>query len=80
MGWVMQFGASFRNADGDFIAVLARGLGVNDNYWAESVAVVEAMEFAVSKGWLNLWVESDSLSTVQVFNSGAKPWKLKGRF
>lgn len=40
-----------------------------------------AIEFAFSKGWLNLWLECDSLLVVTAFkNVSLVPWKLRNRW
>ncbi|KAL5729324.1 hypothetical protein ACHQM5_002295 [Ranunculus cassubicifolius] len=73
-------GVSFRDHNGEFLAVRAKGIGIENNYWAESLAIVEAMEFSLQQGWLHLWLESDCSPTVYSFNVGAIPWKLVARF
>lgn len=55
-------------------------MGEEDIYWAETMAILTAMEIAIQKGWRDLWVESDSLTVVQNLNANRVPWKLKFRW
>ncbi|KAF9623338.1 hypothetical protein IFM89_000827 [Coptis chinensis] len=41
-----------------------KGLGEATSYWAESIGILESVEIAIEKGWLNVWVESMLLSRV----------------
>ncbi|KAL5717269.1 hypothetical protein ACHQM5_010307 [Ranunculus cassubicifolius] len=69
-----------RNSNGGFLAVIYEGIGKRDNYWAECLAIIVAAEYAVKKGWENLWLESDSSATVSAFQTDKVPWKLKTRW
>ncbi|KAL5725636.1 hypothetical protein ACHQM5_008760 [Ranunculus cassubicifolius] len=71
---------SFRNSVGDFLLIVAEGIGIADNFWAEMVAIITGVEIALSKGWGNMWVESDSKSAVAAIHQDKIPWKLQGRW
>ncbi|KAL5706928.1 hypothetical protein ACHQM5_025034 [Ranunculus cassubicifolius] len=66
-------GISFRNSDAEILGVIVEGLGVCNNFWAEAYALVLALEEAIKCNWYSLWIESDSLATIQAFNSGKIP-------
>ncbi|KAF9591539.1 hypothetical protein IFM89_004593 [Coptis chinensis] len=47
--------------------------GVNTNFLAEVLAIMEALEIALSKGWSHLLVESDSTAAIKAFGTGNLP-------
>jgi ribonuclease HI len=48
---------------------------------AELMAMILAMELAYSKGWKNLWLESDSKTALLAFeNNNMVPWDLRNRW
>lgn len=71
---------SFQNGIGEFILVIALGLGVEEIFWAECLAIVVATEIAMEKGWRWLWIETDSKSAMESFTSYRIPWRLKERW
>lgn len=73
------FGIVFRNSIGDFLHVIAVGLGEEEIYWAECSTLVSVAKIVVRKGRLNLWLESDSQSAEIACNNNKIPWKLKSR-
>ncbi|KAL5728232.1 hypothetical protein ACHQM5_001344 [Ranunculus cassubicifolius] len=73
-------GISFRDKEGSFLATVYENLGDEDIYFTECSAIVTAAEVAVEKGWINLWVESDSSSAVAAFKASRLPWRLKTRW
>ncbi|KAF9604659.1 hypothetical protein IFM89_008990 [Coptis chinensis] len=70
------FGVSFRYHNGNFLYVMGGGLGNTTCYLAECTTIVEGVEAALSRGWNNLWVESDSSAAVTTANSLSMPWEL----
>ncbi|KAL5713272.1 hypothetical protein ACHQM5_015364 [Ranunculus cassubicifolius] len=73
-------GLPFRNSEGDFSLIVAEGLRLGDNFWTECVAVVTGEEIAAERGWLNIWIETDSESIVKGFSNGKIPWRIRGRW
>ncbi|KAF9624935.1 hypothetical protein IFM89_015655 [Coptis chinensis] len=74
------FGVSFRDHIGNFLYVMGGGLGNTTCYLAECTTIVEGVEVALSRGWNNLWVESDSSAVVTAANSSSMPWELLNRW
>ncbi|KAF9590106.1 hypothetical protein IFM89_030854 [Coptis chinensis] len=73
-------GATYRNCNGDFLLVYHRHIGVSTSYCAECLAIVEGLEVAIEKGWLDVWIESDSEVVVKPFGTSALPWQLSNRW
>ncbi|KAF9598221.1 hypothetical protein IFM89_025922 [Coptis chinensis] len=73
-------GGSIRNVHGNFVLLLSKDIGIKDNYIAECLAILESVELALSKGWKNLWVESDSAAAVTAVNSDGIPSQLLSRW
>ncbi|KAF9605284.1 hypothetical protein IFM89_015900 [Coptis chinensis] len=67
-------GVVYRNSSGDFMLVMWRKLGINTNYLAECLAILEGIECAVQRGWCKLWVESDPEAAIPAFGIGNLPW------
>ncbi|KAF9589209.1 hypothetical protein IFM89_019856 [Coptis chinensis] len=61
-------GATFRNSFRDILLVIWRKIGVNMNYIAECLAILESVEMALIMNWTNLWIESDSVAVVASLN------------
>ncbi|KAL5716366.1 hypothetical protein ACHQM5_018074 [Ranunculus cassubicifolius] len=80
MAGMAGYGIVARDHDANFKMVVAKGLGQADNYWAESLAIIEAAEASIVQGWGNIWIESDSLAVVEDFNRDKAHWKLLGRW
>jgi probable phosphoglycerate mutase len=59
------YGAIIRNQDGDILAELYAGIGVNTNNVAEYRGLIAALEWARAHGHTRLHVRSDSLLIVQ---------------
>ncbi|KAF9625541.1 hypothetical protein IFM89_024296 [Coptis chinensis] len=68
-----SLGASYRTSAGDFLLVIWRKIGVNTNYLAKVLAILEIIEIALWYEWKKIWVESDSSAAVVAFGSGALP-------
>ncbi|KAF6146436.1 hypothetical protein GIB67_037736 [Kingdonia uniflora] len=73
-------GAAARNHLGIVLGVLTKGLGITSSYYAECEAIIEVLSWAVIKGWLKLWIESDSLTTVTNFNNNLVPCPQRTRW
>ncbi|KAF9601180.1 hypothetical protein IFM89_017128 [Coptis chinensis] len=71
-----RWGATYRDHNGEFLLVSCKGLGVKTNYAAKCYAILENEEVAIEKGWLNLWLESDSAAAIEAFSTGKIPWPL----
>ncbi|KAF6156545.1 hypothetical protein GIB67_000010 [Kingdonia uniflora] len=67
----------FRDNDGKVLGTLSKGLGMVTKYTAECKTIIQGVESAASNGWLITWVESDSKSAVEAFNSDNIPWVLE---
>ncbi|KAF9603907.1 hypothetical protein IFM89_038817 [Coptis chinensis] len=77
---VAGLGATCRNHTGDFLLVIWRKIGVNKNYLAECLAIVESAEVAVQRNWKKVWFEWDSATTIVAFGTGNMPWSLKNKW
>ncbi|KAF9607882.1 hypothetical protein IFM89_003586 [Coptis chinensis] len=77
---VAGLGATCRNHTRDFLLVIWRKIGVNTNYLAECLAIVESAEVAVQRNWKKVWFESDSAAAIVVVGNGNMPWSLKNRW
>ncbi|KAF9592403.1 hypothetical protein IFM89_014654 [Coptis chinensis] len=67
-------GSYFRDHDGNFLLICGKGLGEATSYWAECICILESVEIAIEKGWLNMWVESDAVTT---FTSNSMSWQIR---
>ncbi|PIA41810.1 hypothetical protein AQUCO_02200324v1 [Aquilegia coerulea] len=65
-------GCIFRNWQSNFLLVIAKGIGLGTNFEAECGAVIEGVEEAVKRGWLKIWIESDSTTAIQAFAKSKK--------
>ncbi len=59
------YGAIIKDADGQVLAELYAGIGVNTNNVAEYQGLIAALEWALGHGYRRLHVKSDSLLIVQ---------------
>ncbi|XP_019431606.1 PREDICTED: uncharacterized protein LOC109338757 [Lupinus angustifolius] len=70
-------GALFRNHRGEFLRVFADFFGIHDALYAELNSAIMAINFAHKKGWLSVWLKSDSALVVEIFKGKTMvPWKL----
>lgn len=67
-------GVVLRDADGDVIGEIARGIGVATNNVAEYTALIEGLELALEKGVTDLGVYMDSQLVVSQMKG---EWKIK---
>jgi len=74
-------GGIFRNSDGACIGGFTHFIGPADALFAKLIATMVAIEIAVSKGFSNVWLESDSKLVVMAFKSKlVVPWELRNRW
>ncbi|KAL6189533.1 hypothetical protein ACLB2K_040921 [Fragaria x ananassa] len=75
-------GGVFRDASGGFLGSFCHSLGWKTSFYSELYAVILAIEIAHDKGWVYLWLESDSVSVVACFSSRSfsPPWNLRVRW
>ncbi|KAF9594717.1 hypothetical protein IFM89_034700 [Coptis chinensis] len=69
-------GATFRDDERRIRLVMEKKIGVNTNYLAEVLAILEALEVALEREWVNILIESDSSAAIKVFGTGKLPWWL----
>ena len=55
-----SYGGIFRNQDGRFLGCFSQYLGEGNVLYAEFNAAMTAIELAASKGYWNVWLETDS--------------------
>ncbi|KAJ4715617.1 Ribonuclease H [Melia azedarach] len=74
-------GGVFRDCDGAFLGGYGLALGHQTAYYSEIMGVILAIELAFARGWGKLWLESDSLSTIQLLISDSllPSWNLQNR-
>jgi len=74
-------GGIFRNLDGACLGGFSQFIGPADALFAELTAAMNAIELAASKGFSNVWLESDSQLVTMAFNSKlVVPWELRNRW
>ncbi|KAF6169563.1 hypothetical protein GIB67_000836 [Kingdonia uniflora] len=73
-------GCIFRESEGKFLGSFAQGLGLVSNNTVECKAIIKGVDLAASNGWPIAWVESDSKSAVEAFNSDNIPWNLEAEW
>lgn len=65
---LIQSGAIIKNYKADFIAAIANYLEIRTPMFAEAHAILSRLQYEVELGLNNLWIESDSLSLVNILN------------
>ncbi|KAF9619469.1 hypothetical protein IFM89_007044 [Coptis chinensis] len=75
-----RIGVTFRDDKGDIRLVMWEKIGVNTNYLAEVLAILEALEVALEREWVNILIESDSSAVIKAFGTGKFPWWLTQRW
>ncbi|CAJ2636465.1 unnamed protein product [Trifolium pratense] len=74
-------GGIFRDYTATFLGGFSINIGNSYALHAELIGVMSAIEIAHSKGWNNLWIESDSQLVNLAFKSAhIVPWKLRNRW
>ncbi|XP_026419602.1 uncharacterized protein LOC113315551 [Papaver somniferum] len=70
----LGYGFIGRNSEGECIVVLAGGLGVATNYYAEVMVLLCDGEWAIKNGKLEVIFRIDSKAVITDFTSGHIPW------
>ena len=74
-------GGIFRNAAGVCIGSFSQNLNTNSFYIEELLAAILAIEIAYSKGWQNLWLETDSQLVLLAFQKRSHvSWEIRNRW
>lgn len=74
-------GGLFRNQEALCIGCFAQNLGPGSSLFAELSGAMQAIEIAHNKGWLHLWLETDSMLVLQAFKSvSIVPWRIRNRW
>lgn len=75
-------GGLFRDYNSNFIGGFAQNLDSDSSFVAELLAAaIMAIEIAHSKGWHNLWLETDSQLALVAFKLKTMiPWELRNRW
>jgi hypothetical protein len=74
-------GGLFRDHRGSLLGAFVCNIGSSTVFYAEVYAFLLALEYAVQKGWRNVWLESDSTSALLVFkNQLLVPVLLRNRW
>jgi ribonuclease HI len=75
-------GGVFRNNYSDFVFAFVEPLGIATSFYAELSGALRAVEIAWEKGWMNLWLETDSSLVVSTFNksNNSVAWSLRNRW
>ncbi|XP_026383538.1 uncharacterized protein LOC113279035 [Papaver somniferum] len=71
---ISGYGFIGRTHSGEFLIVVSGGLGISTNYYAEILAILNAGEWAVSKGHREVWFRTDSAAAIFAFQSRKVPW------
>lgn len=61
-------GGIFRDSNANILSCFAENLGGGSAYHSELSAIMRATEIAFSRGWRNVWIETDSSLVVMAFN------------
>lgn len=74
---MLKGGGLSRYKHGNFMGGFSAKLGIGFAFEGELAAALIAMEIAYERNWTKLWIESDSMYVVQMFNSldPQVPWK-----
>jgi len=74
-------GGIFRNHLGTFLGAFTCNLDLDTIFSSEIQGFIFALEFAAQNGWTNIWLESDSTSTIVVFKTASLvPILLRNRW
>ncbi|GAU46013.1 hypothetical protein TSUD_401350 [Trifolium subterraneum] len=74
-------GAIFRDKHGTYFGSFSCKINCQSVLHAELMAIILAIEQALERGWLHLWVESDSQVAIQASkNFSIVPWDLRNRW
>jgi len=74
-------GILFRNNEAEYIGCFAQNLGLRSSLFAELSGAMQAIKIAHRNGWLNLWLEIDSMLVLLAFKSiSLVPWIIRNRW
>jgi ribonuclease HI len=74
-------GAIFRDKFGTYMGGFSCKLAYNTVLHAELMAIILAIEHALARGWLHIWVESDSQVAIRATKDNSiVPWDLRNRW
>ncbi|XP_026446444.1 uncharacterized protein LOC113347072 [Papaver somniferum] len=74
------YGFVGRDSTGIFLIVVAGGMGIATNFMAEVFAVINACEWAISKGFLKICIRTDSKSVINSFSARKVSWYVQTRW
>ncbi|XP_026419613.1 uncharacterized protein LOC113315565 [Papaver somniferum] len=77
---ISGYGFIGRNNGGEFFIAVTGGLGIATNFCAEVMVVINAYEWAVSKGFHQLIFRIDSSSVMTSFKQNRIPWYAVSRW
>jgi ribonuclease HI len=81
IGSNLACGAIFRDKHGTYFGSFSCKINCQSVLHAELMAIILAIEQALERGWLHLWVESDSQVVIQASkNFSIVPWDLRNRW
>jgi len=81
IGGYAACGGLFRDHSGTFRGAFVCNIGTQSVFYAEVMAIIFAIEYAVHHGWRNIWLESNSTSALRIFsNALLVPILLRNRW
>ncbi|KAF6167881.1 hypothetical protein GIB67_027659 [Kingdonia uniflora] len=67
----------FQDSEGDVLGVFSKAIGTSTSFVAEILAILTGIQKAVARGWLNIWVISDSETAIRAFKMIRFPRSLR---
>ncbi|XP_026459308.1 uncharacterized protein LOC113359968 [Papaver somniferum] len=74
------YGFVGRDSYGTVLIAVAGGMGITTNFMAEVYAIINACEWAISKGFLKICIRSDSKAAITSFSFNKVPWYVLTRW
>ncbi|XP_026420132.1 uncharacterized protein LOC113316125 [Papaver somniferum] len=74
------YGFVGRDSYGTVLIAVAGGMGIATNFMAEVYAIINACEWAISKGFLKVCIRSDSKAAITSFSVNRIPWYVLTRW
>ncbi|XP_026378344.1 uncharacterized protein LOC113272762 [Papaver somniferum] len=71
---ISGYGFISGTSSGEFLVAVSGGLGVSTNYYAKILAVLNAGEWALSKGHEEVLLRTDSSAAISAFQSNKISW------
>jgi ribonuclease HI len=63
------------------LGCFAQNLNISTDFLADLIGAMHAIEIASKKGWISLWLETNSqLVTLAFKNHGLVPWRLRNKW